>query len=646
MKNLDPRTRRLLLLVLAVGGLLRLAWLLEVSQAPDFSSPRFESLYHDYWARALLSGDWTPPPGVTDPEIPERPFFRPPGYPYFLALVRAVAGDGWFLPRAVQSLLGLASCLLLFGFARRWFGAPAALGATALMATYWLFMFFETEFMAPSLIIALLLGMVSMAARWGLETPGVRHAACVGVLLGLTALVRPNALALLPVLCGWFLWVRWWLRRESVPWRPMAVLVIVTLGTVLPATLRNLSVAGDPVLITSNAGINLFVGTHPESDGYTPGVPELGELLGLSGWDSFDQPKIVAAVEAVEGRPMRDSDVSSFFSRRAVDTMLEDPLGTLRRLERKALLFWGPAEISNNKVLALEREASSTLRLGLGFPSILALALAGLGLLGWELSRAPGEPARDDPRLAVTALVLLIIGVYAASYLPFFVAARFRTPLIPLLMLFGGVALAGVWHGVVERRWKPMAVGLAVFVGLRVLVGTAWIPYEPDAALWHFRRGLLYQEQKQLGPAVESFRRAIELAPERRERFLPLADSLAAAGLLPEATATYRALLADGSSLDASQRIAGHNNLAMTLAQQGQIPEAVDHWHRVLAIDPNRPSALVNLAGVYATHPELRDPPRAVELAERAAELTGGRDPRVLSVLEMARGSSSVDLQQ
>ena len=84
----DPRVRWLLGLILAVGALLRLTYLLEVTRAPDFDTPQFESQYHDYWARALVTGDWTVPEGVTDPEIRQRPYFRPPGYPWFLATVR------------------------------------------------------------------------------------------------------------------------------------------------------------------------------------------------------------------------------------------------------------------------------------------------------------------------------------------------------------------------------------------------------------------------------------------------------------------------------------------------------------------------------------------------------------------------------
>ncbi len=212
------RERWLLAAILAAGLLLRLTYLLEVSRAPDFDAPRFEARYHDYWARALITGDWTPPAGVTDPEIRSRPYFRPPGYPFFLALTYRLTGTGYWWPRALQMALGLASCLLLHRLARQGFGRPAALFAAALMAVYWIFIFFEAELMAVSLLLLLLISALVLAARWR-EGLTVRRALGVGVLIGLAALVRPNAAVLLPVLV---LWAGWLARRRSSPppsWR-------------------------------------------------------------------------------------------------------------------------------------------------------------------------------------------------------------------------------------------------------------------------------------------------------------------------------------------------------------------------------------------------------------------------------------------
>ena len=208
----SSRERWLLAAILGVGFLLRLTYLLEVARAPDFDAPQFEAQYHDYWARALVTGDWTAPAGVTDPEIPRRPYFRPPGYPFFLALIYRFTGAGYFWPRVLQMTMGLLSCLLLYRFARYGFGRAAALFSAALASVYWIFIFFEAEFMAVSLLVFLLLASLTLVARWR-KGFTVARALGAGLLIGLATLVRPNAVVLLPALVLWIGFVTW--RRDG-----------------------------------------------------------------------------------------------------------------------------------------------------------------------------------------------------------------------------------------------------------------------------------------------------------------------------------------------------------------------------------------------------------------------------------------------
>ena len=647
--SLDPRSRWLFRLILLLAVLLRLTYLLEVTDAPDFAAPRFESQYHDYWARALVSSDWTPPSGVTDPEIRQRPFFRPPGYVYFLALIYRIGGPGYLLPRLAQMGLGLLTCWLLFRLGWRVYGEAAGLAAATMMATYWVSLFFEAEFMAPSLLLFLLTAWLSTVVRWR-EGMTFRWPLASGLLLGLTALVRPNVLILAPAALAWWVWI---LRRPAQPtgdrqqptpwaktamskasWQTAAVFLGAAVLAVLPATLRNAVVADDAVFVTSNAGINLFVGNNPGSDGFTPGVPELGLLLGDSGWDSFDQPKIVAAVSRQVGRPLKDSEVSRYFSRRAMQYMVSQPGAVLRLWGRKLLLFFGPAEISNTKILGMERRVSPTLGLGLDFATILALAIWGAASLVWRWRRLEAGAA------ALTLLLALCLVAFTLSYLPFFVSARFRLPMVPWLMLLGGAGVAILWQWLRLRRFRQLGWALLLLAGLRALTGIAWISYQPDEALWHSRRGLAFQANGQTDRAIESFQQSLEVDPQRLQVLLPLADSLVQAERFDDAVPVYQKAL----RLD-PDNIAGHNNLAMVLARRGDPGAAMDHWRAVLRLDSQRLSALVNLAATLATveDPALRDADKAVRLAERAVQLTGGRDPRALGVLATAYRAAGRD---
>jgi malic enzyme len=67
------------------------------------------------------------------------------------------------------------------------------------------------------------------------------------------------------------------------------------------------------------------------------------------------------------------------------------------------------------------------------------------------------------------------------------------------------------------------------------------------------------------------------------------------------------------------------------------VDEAIAHYQKALQINPDDAEAQNNLARVPATCPQasLRDGNKAVELAQRANQLTGGGNPVVLGTLDV-----------
>ena len=78
-----------------------------------------------------------------------------------------------------------------------------------------------------------------------------------------------------------------------------------------------------------------------------------------------------------------------------------------------------------------------------------------------------------------------------------------------------------------------------------------------------------------------------------------------------------------------------HNNLANALRFMGRTREAAAHYEASLKIEPDNPGTCNNLAMLLATSPDasLRNGARAVELAQRANQLTYGHNPIVLGTL-------------
>ena len=90
------------------------------------------------------------------------------------------------------------------------------------------------------------------------------------------------------------------------------------------------------------------------------------------------------------------------------------------------------------------------------------------------------------------------------------------------------------------------------------------------------------------------------------------------------------------------ENVEARNTLGTALIQQGRLREAIDQWQEALAIQPENGNAASNLAWVFATCPEdsIRDGTRAVELAEKALRISGGKIPMIYKVLAAAYAES------
>jgi protein O-mannosyl-transferase len=86
-----------------------------------------------------------------------------------------------------------------------------------------------------------------------------------------------------------------------------------------------------------------------------------------------------------------------------------------------------------------------------------------------------------------------------------------------------------------------------------------------------------------------------------------------------------------------------HYNLALALAEKGEIVDAITHYQKAIEAQPDLIEALTNLAWIFASSSDvkIRNGPKAVELAEKASLLTGDTSPVVLRTLAAAYASNN-----
>jgi Flp pilus assembly protein TadD len=194
----------------------------------------------------------------------------------------------------------------------------------------------------------------------------------------------------------------------------------------------------------------------------------------------------------------------------------------------------------------------------------------------------------------------------------------------------------------------------------------------PEFPVAYFNLGVVLARQGQLEESVRLFRIADEMTPNTALTIYNIALSLRLMGKLDEAEAQYRrALRVKPDYVDALNELGGllihrgrpaeavtelrkavtlapadaalQHRLSVALLIRGGDPsEAVDHLREAIRHQPDWPEPYNTLAWLRATSPDpaFRDTTEALRLGTRAAELTGGRDARVLDTLAAAQAAA------
>jgi tetratricopeptide (TPR) repeat protein len=514
---------------------LRLVHIFAMRRSPYFDHPIIDEKTYQIAAKAIASGLGHP----------DAVYWQPPGYSYFLGAVFAVAGSADLLaPRLVQAALGTIAVLLTAWIGARCFGRSVGLAAGIAAAAYPMLIYYDGELLGVSLTIALQLAALALAVkaresgRAGLAWLGS------GLFAGLASVVTATSLLMTIVLAVFA-------RR-----RPLWVLAGAAIA-IAPVTVRNIRHGHEWVLISSNAGVNFYIGNNPRYEQTVAIRPDRQ-------WRELVKEPFQHGIRSQSG-------ASQYYFGRALAWMREDPGAFLRLLGKKARLLLGGDEIMRNQAIYPAREDSPVLRLllwkipGLAFPFGV---LAPLGLVGLAARY------RRAPLLAIHTLA------YSLGIVAFFIAERYRTPLVPVLVIF---AAEGV-------RWFAREAGPAARAA--ALCGAASI-----YALSNLGQGPMPRRMN----ADAEFTLAAQLHQE---------------GRLEDARRHYLESLEDRPGY-----VDSWVNLGVLEATRDRFDEAERAFDRALAIDPNETTALINLAALRERAGRTSE---AIELYARAARL----DPR------------------
>lgn len=504
----------ILLFALCLGICLRISYLYEIKEQPWFTRPLYDPQYNDYWAKGIATGDWTLPPYVNDPEIRTTPHGRPPGYPYLLSVIYLIFGRNPWAPRIVQYIFGIANIIIGWVLTKKYLGLRFANIIAILMASFWGFIYFESQLTYPVFATTCLLIWFALFLKWQEKLDKKIYPFLSGFTLGILALFRPNGLLLILLFFSLLIF-KFFSKKLSFS-RLITLSLIFILGIsipIVPCFVRNYIIAHDFVFLSSYGGLNFYVGNHPESNGAEPRIPELNKWIGCDEWSCFDYPAIVRGLGKSLGKPsLSFSEANRYFYKSAFRNIMNHPYEWLLLTIKKVMLFWGPAEITNDTVPSWDKYESKTLKFLPGFPFYFALFTTGIVILIFS-SFYKLEKATSLQRIFLHTSLLTVL-VYFLSVLPFFVASRYRMPIMPFILIMGVYSINEFINAIQRKDRTKLFLIPALFLLFFSIGNMNFTGYIPSKSVWFFRNGVSASLSGDNTKAKFYYQKALEKDPD------------------------------------------------------------------------------------------------------------------------------------
>jgi 4-amino-4-deoxy-L-arabinose transferase-like glycosyltransferase len=325
-----------------VGWIVLLALAIRLLAAVLLRSWEFPEA-RDHWAfgyemgriaASLAQGHGFSYSAMGDHPLPWPTAWMAPAYPFIMAI--AFKAFGVYTPASglalvlFQAVLSSLTCAVVFVVGRRLLNPQVGTLAALFLAIDPASIHFSVEKIGSSTLFALFLYVLLLAFHLGRQRTDLRWGLMTGVALGLTVLVNPIIVAVIPFVVPWLLLDRHRDRRRQLASITLALVAAVLV--VSPWLGRNYAVFGRFVFVKSNFGHELYLGNNIHATGGRDD-PRVGREPDAKD-DVFSPAELRAILESDEATAI------GIHTDKALEFIQEHPLRFVALSSIRAARYW------------------------------------------------------------------------------------------------------------------------------------------------------------------------------------------------------------------------------------------------------------------------------------------------------------------
>ena len=567
----------LLGLILLLALSLRVAALMDLSRTIYIDFMLWdERVYHELAVR------------IADGTYADRAVYEfAPLFAYLMAGIYHLLSPDIFYIRLLNILIGVLTCWVIYGIGARLGGRKIGLLACLVAALYKPFIFYSIVPLkeAPA---ALLFALTAFMLLDAIGKRGLIPTGLLGLAMGLLLHVRPNAVVLIPCLILLIVWNRY--QNGDGLRTAAAHFGLCLLGlwiAVAPFVIRNYIVAGEFAVTTSQAGFNLYIGNNlGNPDPYYRPVP-------FASSSPFEQG-IHFTVEASRrtGQTLSSTEASDYWTKETFHQSIADPLAFAGKVAQKSLVLVNQFDACDHYDIGFVSDFAKFFKLPFfSFWFVFPLGMAALAfrLFHDRKARALG----------------LILAIYAATLVIFFTNARYRLPMLAILIPYaalGGIELVETLRRCEFRRAGIFAAAVLAFTVVEFLP----IRATDDRTAYFNTHAIILHSRGFENEAIPYWRQSSDMKrPYSAFANISLAHKCFQRGLIQEGYG-YLARIPESSFAAAAK----YELKGDILFRQQKTGEAIQAYERSLAINSGQRRVLSKLIQIH----QKRDPRKAVAL--------------------------------